>query len=72
MYQGKSIRKPRLYTGPYVGPEDDRLAPPLQRKKKRGRPKRKRYTWKKQTVRTVQQRLPVVYNLEYKSVLDYM
>jgi len=72
MYTGKSIRKPKLYTGPYVGPEADRLGPPKITKKKRGRPKRKRYRFKAQTVKTVQERLPVVYNVEYNAVLEYM
>lgn len=72
MYEGKSIRKPKLYTGPYVGPEADRLASPKLTKKKRGRPKRKRYRWKPQTVKTVQEMLPVVYNVEYNAVLEFM
>ena len=53
MYADKVIRQPETYTGPYLGPDALRILPPKQRKAKRGRPKRKRYQWRRQTVQDV-------------------
>ena len=72
MYAGRSIRKPELYTGPFRGPDTERVAPSKLCKRKRGRPKRKRYKWKAKTVQSVKQRLPHVYNLEYRGVLQFL
>ena len=47
MYTGKVIRQPETYTGEYLGPDALRILKPTQRPAKRGRPKRKRYQWKK-------------------------
>ena len=44
MYEGKTIRQPLVYTGKYTGPEELRIDPPWQPKRKRGRPKITRYS----------------------------
>ena len=72
MYTGKKIRRPNLYTGPFKGPDEDRMLVPLQNHKKMGRPKKKRFKKGKQTVQTVQERMPAVHNPEYAEALRFM
>ena len=70
-YISKSVARPQIYGGKFVGNHDDRIKPPKQSAKKRGRPKKKRYKYRKQTVKSIKQRMPTVYNAQYASVLDY-
>ena len=70
-YANKSVARPHIYGGPFVGNAEDHVAPPKQSAKKRGRPKKKRYTGRKQTVKSIKARMPIVYNAQYASVLDF-
>ena len=72
MYAGKNVLRPQLYSGPFEGPEEDRLLAPIQTSKPRGRPKKKRYKWKPKTVKQVAEWLPVVYNEEYSAVCAFI
>ena len=72
MYEGRCIRAPPLYTGPSTGPAADNIDPPLQSAKKRGRPKKERHRWKPKTVKTVAERMPIVYNAEFGDALRWM
>jgi len=72
MYQGQSVLRPQLYSGPFEGPEEDRLLAPVQTSKKRGRPRKKRLRYKPKTVKAVCDALPIVYNAEYGSVCDFI
>ena len=64
-YTGKSVRRPAMYSGPFVGDDADRLVRPVQKPRKRGRPKRNRYVWKKTTAKSVAEQLPTVYNPDF-------
>ena len=70
-YQSKSVARPKIYAGKFVGDAADRIAPPKQGVKKRGRPKKKRYRYKKQTVQSIIDKLPTVYNERYGAVLQF-
>lgn len=72
IYETRTIRIPAIYPGPFIGPEEDRLQPPIQKRRKPGRPKKERIRYTRQTVRTVAECMPQVYNAEYASVLEYM
>ena len=71
MYQGKSVRVPKTYTGPFTGPDGDRCEPPKQTHAKPGRPKKERYRWRKQTKKTIQERMPIVYHADYASCMHH-
>ena len=71
-YTDKSIRRPEMYCGPFLGAEEDRLLRPIQSRKKRGRPKRARYRWTAKTVTSVIDAMPVQYNREYAEVLEFL
>ena len=72
MYQGRCIRAPPLYTGPSTGPATDDIGAPLQSATKRGRPKKERHRYKPKTVKTVEERMPIVYNAEFGAALRWM
>ena len=67
MYADKCIRQPEIYAGPYLGPDELRILKPKQSPVKRGRPKNKRYRWKKKRVSDVTGR---VYHAQYQGVLQ--
>ena len=71
MYQGKFIRQPEVYTGPYLGPEDLRVLKPVLRPKKRGRPKTARYKSKRRTVKDVVASMGPPSHLYYQEVLEH-
>ncbi len=71
MYEDRSIRKPGVYIGKFVGPPEDRIGPPKQTRKKPGRPKKERYRKQKQTVQTIRQRMPQVHNPEFAETLRF-
>ena len=68
MYKDKIIRQPEVYTGKYVGPDEFRVGKPYQPPIKRGRPKTKRYQWKRRTVKDL--RGPVTHEY-YQDVLTF-
>ena len=68
MYEDKTIRQPEVYAGKYVGPDEFRVGKPYQPPIKRGRPKTKRYTWKRRSVKDL--RGPVTHEY-YQDVLEY-
>ena len=70
-YKGRCVHVPDIYTGPYLGPEADKVGVPLQTKKKPGRPKTKRYRSKPKTPRTVAQQMPTVYHAEYMELAQF-
>ena len=72
MYQGRCIRAPPLYTGPSTGPVTDHIGAPVQSATKRGRPKKERHRYKPKTVKTVEERMPIVYNAEFGAALRWM
>ena len=72
MYQDKSIRRPMIYAGPFQGPDEEILLPPLQPQVRPGRPKRKRYRYKPKTVRSIISNMPHVRNPEYANALQHM
>ena len=72
IYGDKYVRRPQLYNGPFVGPEEDKLLPPEQTSKKRGRPKRKRYRWRPKTVKRVRDWHPDVTHPMYAEILEYV
>jgi hypothetical protein len=45
IYEPRAIHIPPVYSGPFVGPDEQRLKPPIQKHRKRGRPKKERYRW---------------------------
>ena len=71
MYQDKTIRQPEIYTGKYVGPDELRVRRPFQPARKRGRPKIRRYTWKRRTVRDVERSMGEATHAYYQDVLQY-
>ena len=71
MYQNKSLRQPEVYTGKYLGPDHLRVLRPRQRPTKRGRPKKKRYTWKRRTVASVAANMTTVTHAHYHDVLEF-
>ena len=70
-YQEKRIARPQIYAGKFTGDPNDCIGAPKQRKKKPGRPKKKRFTSRRQTVQDIKNRLPTVHHAEYASVLEY-
>ena len=73
MYAGKVIRQPEIYTGPYLGPDSLRILKPNQRPAKRGRPKRKRFQWKRKTVKDVINSMGhIEYHSYYQEVLEFL
>ena len=71
MYKDKCVRCPKTYPGPFTGPDADRCEPPKQTHAKRGRPKKQRYRWSKQTKKTVKDRMPIVYRADYASCMRH-
>ena len=71
MYKNKSLRQPEVYSGKYLGPDHLRVLRPTQRPKKRGRPKKKRYTWKRRTVASVAANMTTVTHAQYHDVLEF-
>ena len=72
MYAKYSVFRPTLHAGPFKGDDADLLAPPEQTHRKRGRPRKERYRHKPKTVKTVQERLPIVYHQQYSEVLEFL
>ncbi len=70
-YANRSIAKPELHAGTFRGPETDRLLPPAQPHKRRGRPKKKRYRFRKKTKKSVEEAMPTVHDAYYADVLTY-
>jgi len=70
-YKTKSIGRPRMYGGPFIGDAADHIKPPKQTAKKRGRPKKNRYKGRKQSVKAIAERLPIVYHQFYANVLSF-
>ena len=54
-YDGKAVLRPETYVGPFVGEDSDRILPPDQRKKSKGRPRKKRFVKRKKTTKEVRQ-----------------
>ena len=71
MYQNKSLRQPKVYAGKYLGPAHLVVGRPTQRPKKRGRPKKQRYTWKRKTVASVAANMTTVTHAHYQNVLEF-
>ncbi len=55
-YEGKSVRRPDIHPGRFVGAHEDVVLPPKY-KKPRGRPRKKRITKRKRTTATIAQHL---------------
>jgi len=72
MYTNKTVRRPDIYAGKCVGPEEDKRLPPVQAQKKRGRPKKERYRFKPKTVQSVKDRMPTVYHAYYQEVMQFV
>ena len=70
-YRSKSIARAQIYGGPFNGNDEDRILPPKQRKKRMGRPKEKRYTYRKRTVKDIVESMPILYHAQYASVLNF-
>jgi len=66
------VRVPEAYGGAFEGDETDKLLPPVQTHKPPGRPKKKRYRYKKQTPHTVAQVLPDVLAPEYETMIQFI
>ena len=71
MYEDKTIRQPEIYAGKYVGPEHLRVGSPVQRPKKRGRPKTARYRSKRRTVKDVRESMGPLTHAYYLQVLEH-
>ena len=71
MYKDKTIRQPEVYTGKYVGPDELRVLRPYQKPVKRGRPKTARFTWKRRSVKDVEQSMGPATHAYYQEVLEY-
>ena len=72
MYTGKSVLRPEIYVGPFTGPDEDRREVPIQDHKPKGRPKKKRYTGRKKTVKSVKETLPIVYHAKYEEIMEFL
>ena len=72
MYQNKSLRQPEVYSGKYLGPQHLVVLRPTQRPKKRGRPKKARYRWKRRTVASVAASMGPITHLHYQNVLEFL
>ena len=71
MYKDKTIRQPEVYAGKYVGPDELRVRRPFQPRKRRGRPKIKRYQFKRRTVKDVEQSMGPPTHAFYQQVLHH-
>ena len=71
MYEGKTIRQPLLYTGKYTGPPELRVLRPRQPKRKRGRPRITRWTWRRKTVKDVERQMGPPTHAQYQQVLRF-
>ena len=71
LYANRGVRLPQLYCGKFRGPDQERILPPAQKPKRRGRPKKQRYRSKPQTVKDIRVRLPTVYNPEYADLMRF-
>ena len=71
LYGNRGVRLPQIYTGKFTGPEHERVLPPIQKAKRRGRPKKKRYRYKAKTVQDVKNALPFVFNPDYADLIRF-
>ena len=71
MYKDKTIRQPEVYTGKYVGPDELRVLRSYQKPVKRDRPKTARFTWKRRSVKDVEQSMGPATHAYYQEVLEY-
>jgi len=69
LYGNRGVRLPEIYCGNFKGPAQERILPPVQKAKPRGRHKKKRYRYKPKTVADVRTSMPTVYNPGYGDLM---
>ena len=72
MYKDKTVRRPTITPGKFVGSAHDMLGPPVQPHRKAGRPRKLRRKRRSNTPQQVAMQFPTVRIAEYASVLEFM
>ena len=70
-YKPKSIARPHMYGGPFIGDDADRIGVPIQKAKPRGRHRKARFKYRKRTVESVAKAMPRVFHAQYASMLEF-